>query len=282
MGYPKPRKSELAAAFSDHGVPFATNSKTQLGRDAWDNGLRAATVHHTAGKNSLGHLQSFNYGGCNALIQHGGYNGKANDGKAVIVCWGSAWHSGAGGPWRGVAGRDSLHLVSWGIEIESIGTRPDMTDKQVETVGRMLAALVDLGMPIKHIHRHEDWTDGTGPVGGYPLPTNGRKIDTNRKWYPTDFWVDQARKHAKPAGQWDGIVPSIEAVQKAEADPFLGSKAAWRVACRLADLGHYDGDVLSVYEQAYPRRAVVKFQRAQGWDGSGAYGRKTHERLFDL
>jgi hypothetical protein len=278
VGYPKPTPAQLREAFNDHGVGYVTNDKTNAGRDAWANGLRAATVHHTAGKNSLGHLQSFRWGGANALIQHGGYNGKANDGKAVILCWGSAWHSGTGGPWPKVAGRDSLHLVSWGIEIESLGTRSDITDAQTDTVGRMLAALVDLGMPIGHVHRHEDWTDGHDPVGGYPLPTNGRKIDTNARWYDTGFWVEQARRHRQ--GLWDGTVPDVDAVQKAAQDPTLANKASWRVACRLADLGFYNGTPLPLYQQGYPRKAVARFQKAQGWDGSGKYGNTTHARLF--
>lgn len=278
MGYPKPTPVQLREAFKDHKVEYVTNDKTNPGRDRWASGLRAATVHHTAGKNSLSHLQSFRWGGANALIQHGGYNGQSKDGRAVILCWGSAWHSGAGGPWKGVAGKDSAHLVSWGIEIESLGTKADMTDAQIETTGRMLAALVDLGMPTEHIHRHEDWTDGSGPVGGYPLPTNGRKIDTNSRWYGTPFWVKQAGLYRQ--GLWDGTVPDIDAVQKAEADPTLANKAAWRLACRLADLGFYAGSPLPLYEQGYPRKAVTRFQQAQGWDGSGKYGPKTHAALF--
>lgn len=278
MGYPQPTPAQLREAFKDHRVNYVINGKTNAGRDAWANGLRAATVHHTAGKNSLAHLQSFRWGGANALVQHGGYNGPDKDGQAVILSWGSAWHSGAGGPWKGVAGKDSLHLVSWGIEVESVGTRADMTDRQIETTARMLAALVDLGMPPQHIHRHADWTDGTGPVGGYPLPTNGRKIDTNKKWYPTDFWVAETRAYIKDF--WDGVVPDIEAVQKAAQDPSLANKAAWRVACRLADLGFYDGSPLPVYEQGYPRKAVTRFQKEQGWEGSGKYGTKTHAALF--
>ncbi len=275
--YPTPGKSQLAAAFEDHGVDFTITSKTNLGRNAWTSGLRAATVHHTAGKNSLSHLQSFRWGGANALIQHGGYNGTAKDGKAIILCWGSAWHSGTGGPWPGVAARDSLHLTSWGIEIESLGTRQDMTDKQIDTVGRMLAALVDLGMPLGHIHRHADWTDGTPPVGGHPLPTNGRKIDTNKRWYPTSYWVEQARRHLE---LWDGITPEFEAVVKAEVE-HVANPAAWRLACRLADLGHFKGTPKPRGEQGYPVKAVQTWQDSIGADPTGQYGPRAHQRIFN-
>jgi hypothetical protein len=278
MSYPKPKPGALREAFRDHGVKYETTSHTNPGRNAWSDGLRAATVHHTAGKNSLRHLQSFRWGGCNALIQHGGYNGPKNDGVAVILAWGSAWHSGTGGPWKGVAGKDSAHLVSWGIEIESLGTKKDMTDAQIETTARMLAALVDLGMPIEHIHRHEDWTDGSGPVGGYPLETNGRKIDTNDRWYSTEFWVKKTGLYLQRA--WDGVVPDVVAVLKAEADPTLANKASHRLACRLADMGFYQGRPLPLYEQGYPRKAVKRLQAAHGWEQDGEYTQGVHRAAF--
>ena len=279
--YPKPKPSELKAAFRDHKVNFTEHRTINNGRNAWTSGLRAATVHHTAGKNSVGHLASFNWGGANCVIQHGGYNGKASDGKAVILCWGSCWHSGAGGPWPGVAGKDSLHLVSWGIEIESLGTKKDITAKQVENVARMLAALVDLGMPLQAgIHRHADWTDGTGPVGGYPLSTRGRKIDTNKTWYPTKFWVDQAKKRVKPSKYFDGRVPDCAGSQRASDDPELKNPQAWRWACKPADLGWYAGAPKPKGEQGWPRKAIQTYQASQGYEPTGNWGPKLHRQWF--
>lgn len=288
--YPTPTGKELRRAFADHGVEFEVHPR-ERSRDSWAHGLRAATVHHTAGKNSVGHLATaWSLPGCNAVIQHGGYNGRANDGKAVILAWGSAFHSGAGGPWKGIAGEDSLHLVSWGIEIESLGTREDMSDRQIETTGRMLAALVDVGMPVGNIHRHADWTDATGPVTG-PLrvrrfdsgsarTTRGRKIDTNKRWYPTSLWVEQAGKYLQADQLWDGVVPDIEGIYGAEAEG-LANPAAWRLACRLADLGHYSGTVKPRGEQGYPAKAVASWQQSIGADPTGRYGPKAHARIFD-
>lgn len=278
MGYPKPSAKQLREAFTDHGVQLVVHRR-ERSRDQWANGLRAATCHHTAGKNSVEYLATqWRLPGANCVIQNGRYNGMAKDGLAVILAWGSAWHSGTGGPWPGVAGRDALHLVSWGMEFESVGTRPDMTDPMIENGARMLAALIDLGMPRQHIHRHEDWTDGTGPVGGYPLPTNGRKIDTNNRWYPTSFWVKHAGLYVK--GAWDGVVPDFQAVVAAAADPELASKASWRVAGRLADLGLYAGTPAPVYVQGYPRRAVTRLQRQNGWTPDGEYTHEVHRALF--
>jgi hypothetical protein len=279
MTYPKPQPNDLRAAFHDHHVNYVQHPKCNSGRNAWTSGLRAATVHHTAGKNSADYLASFNYGGANCVINHGTYNGHANDGRAVILCWGSAWHSGAGGPWTGVAGKDSLHLVSWGIEIESLGTREDMTDKQIDTVGKMLAALVDLGMPKSHIHRHADWTDGTGPVVGASSSTRGRKMDTNKRWYPTSFWVQQAEKHlVKPL--WDGNIPAETELERASHTPGDKSLAAHRLACRLHDLGYYSGTPRPRGEQGYPVNAVKLVQRSMHAQETGLWGPRLQEKVF--
>lgn len=279
MPFPTPKPNDLRAAFSDHGVNWTQHPKVNAGRNAWTSGLRAATVHHTAGKNSADYLASFRWGGANCVINHGTYNGHAHDGRAVILCWGSAWHSGDGGPWTGVAGKDSLHLVSWGIEIESLGTREDMTDAQIETVGKMLAALVDLGMPKKHIHRHADWTDGTGPVRGASSATRGRKMDTNKRWYPTEFWVKAAEKHlVRPL--WDGHAPDVNELVRASETPGDVSLASWRLACRLADLGYYAGTVQPRGEQGYPVKAVQRVQRDMHAQETGRWGPRIHEKVF--
>ena len=82
--------------------------------------------------------------------------------------------------------------------------------------------------------------------------------------------------------EWDGVVPQIKNVNAAAADPSLMNLAAWRVACRLKDLGFYRGNVNPKYQQGYPRRAVESFQKAQGWRGTGNYGQKTHNAIFGL
>lgn len=280
MAYPKPKPSDLKTAFNDHRVNWTAHRKISNGRGPWANGLRAATVHHTAGKNSADYLATaWSLPGANCVITNGKYN--PTDGQAIILSWGDCWHSGDGGPWNGIAGRNSLHLVSWGIEIESLGTKKDITGAQVETVGRMLAALVDLGMPRGNIHRHADWTDGTGPVGGYPLPTTGRKIDTNKSLgYTTSYWVDACKKYQ--GGYWDGTVPSYDGCWNAWLDPDLANPQAWRLACRLADLGYYTGTPAPKGSQRYPLKAVINYQESKGYQvpEPGQYGEKLHKQLF--
>lgn len=280
MTFPKPGVSALRTAFSDHGVRFVEHRRVSAGRSRWSNGLRAVVVHHTAGKNSADYLAThWSLPGANCVINNGRYNGTANDGRAVVLSWGDAWHSGDGGPWSGVAGKNSLHLVAWGIEIESLGSLKDISDKQVENVGRMLAALVDMGVPLGNVVRHADWTDGTGGVSSTPLPTLGRKIDTRKEWYPTSFWRKQAREHAKPDGYWDGKVPDYDAVMTSMNDD-VANPASWRLACLLADKGFYRGEPRPKGQQSYPRKAVANWQESRGYKATGTYGPKAHELLW--
>ena len=279
--YPSPTPAQLRTAFKDHGVRFTEHAECSPGRSRWSHGLRAATVHHTASRGpSSNYLAThWNLPGANACIQNGAYQGNANDGKAVILSWGDCWHTGEGGPWKGVAGKDSLHLVSFGIEVESLGTRPDISSAQQETVGRILASLVDLGMPLGHVHTHRDWTDGTAPVGGYPLPTVGRKMDTNKRWYPTSLWHDQAVKYLLPEEMWDGVVPLFDNVVKAEKQG-LANIATYRLACRLFDLGHMTA-VRPLNEQGYPVMGMKHWQASKGYTATGTYGPIAHTKLFD-
>lgn len=80
---------------------------------------------------------------------------------------------------------------------------------------------------------------------------------------------------------WDGIVPDLENVR---ASRYLdhATKATYRVACRLYDLGFYEGKPQPEGVQKYPVNAIKKFQKSHGGKGSGNYGRKTHSLLFNL
>lgn len=77
---------------------------------------------------------------------------------------------------------------------------------------------------------------------------------------------------------WDGVVPNIENVWKANKFK-LPSISAWRVAARLHDLGYWSGKAPIKYVQLYPTKAVREFQEAKGLPTNG-YNKKTHEALF--
>jgi len=191
MSFPAPTASQIESAFKAHGVRYKVEPlKAGSPGRAWSSGLRAIVDHHTAGSNSLALLQNSggNYPSVQVLI--------SKDGIVHVLTWLSCWGSGDGGPWSGVADKNSLHLVGWQNEVESLGGTKDFTTEQMESLGRVNAALVSLGVPAENEINHEDWTDGTNGVGGYPLPTNGRKIDT---LYETpDLRANTAKYKAAP------------------------------------------------------------------------------------
>jgi hypothetical protein len=89
-------------------------------------------------------------------------------------------------------------------------------------------------------------------------------------------------KPEAPKQVWDGIVPNINNVNAAAIEPSLKNLAAWRVACRLKDLGFYVGEVSPAYHQGYPRKAIVAFQKAKNLKSLNVYDQRTHEALFNL
>ncbi len=80
---------------------------------------------------------------------------------------------------------------------------------------------------------------------------------------------------------WDWVVPPKENVDYAE-DSGQATKAAWRLACRLFDIGMYVGTPRPLGVQRYPVNAVRRFQLSRGWDGSGRYGSRTHDAIWPL
>jgi len=84
--------------------------------------------------------------------------------------------------------------------------------------------------------------------------------------------------HVK-AGLWDGVTPTLAqllAVQNSVAP----SDAAWRLACRLADLGLFTGTPKRG-QQTYPTRAVQAWQRSIGAKPTGLWGPVAQRRIFN-
>lgn len=87
-----------------------------------------------------------------------------------------------------------------------------------------------------------------------------------------------------PAGQlWDGIIPQYNNVILAMNDSETKNMAAYRLACRLADMGFFNG-VPVLYEQGYPWKAVEAWQKSQGYkvQPPGRYGPKAHDKIFGI
>lgn len=80
------------------------------------------------------------------------------------------------------------------------------------------------------------------------------------------------------AGVWDGVAPYFDVLMDSIAAD-SATKATWRLACRLKELGFYDGNVLPEGQQKYPKNAIRKMQDYMGWDRRD-YDRKTHKAIF--
>jgi hypothetical protein len=80
------------------------------------------------------------------------------------------------------------------------------------------------------------------------------------------------------AGVWDGSVPFYDILENAIASN-TANKATWRLACRLKELGFYDGTVQPEGKQAYPKNAIRKMQDYMGWDRR-EYDQKVHKSIW--
>jgi hypothetical protein len=306
-----PTPSQLLAALRDHGVDVRLYAKWDtIGRE-WKNdadpngpgGLLGVVNHHTANPyasktNPAPSLEwvarEYSRPAANMLV------GKT-PGNTWLVSAGSCWHPGDGGPFPGVGIPRAGNVGYWrlfGIEVDDPGVKiGTITDYQIEQVARINAALWDLcEWPNgKRIITHKCWTDGchgVNPDG--PSPFVGRKNDTiDGPWrafpgnpdpepYNAPWWREEAKQYRIKPPTWDGTVPRLSAVQRADKDG-AKNKAAWRVACRLYDLGFKLSAPVANGEQSYPRIAVTKFRVDHGWDAKdGAYTMNVHRTLFGI
>lgn len=310
MSNTNPTPSEVLVALRDHGVDIQTYRGWRTKGRPWKTsedpngpgGLFGVVNHHTAAasaslRNPAPSLDwcanAFSRPACNVLV------GK-KPGFTYLLASGSVFHPGDGGPFPaiGIHGTGNMgYYRLFGIEVEDPGLKPGtITDYQIENTARINAALWDLcGWPDpKRIITHKCWTDGCHGVNpNGPSKYVGRKNDTiDGAWrqYPGDphpaeynapFWRQKAAVYRKRLPTWDGTVPTVAAVQRAEATEGLANKAAWRVACRLYDLGYRRDPARPQGIQSYPRNAVAKFRVAQGWEAkNGAYGDRVSRRLF--
>lgn len=174
----------------------------------WWNGIRGTMIHHWAGVGDgaaawMAQQGTSDYPYCNIIVRR--------DGRVRLLSGLSAWHSGVGGPW-GKAGvpKDLAHLSVFGVEMEGplSSTRygkDDMTEKQWKRVAQINCAIREVAgsdaFPnFRRVIRHRDWTDGTGGVAKYDLPSIGRKNDVWRDIKPIrreakDLWLTRYPKN---------------------------------------------------------------------------------------
>lgn len=80
-------------------------------------------------------------------------------------------------------------------------------------------------------------------------------------------------------GLWDGVVPYYDMLKDAEKSG-AATKATWRLACRLAELGFFEGTPAPQGKQAFPSKAVKNMQRYMGWEVTDKYEPRTHKAIF--
>lgn len=283
-----PTRQEIRQSLIDHGV----DAKFYEGFDSkgkdWSNGMQACVVHHTSTASAKdGNGAPSLYWAVNAYAPMAVANqlvGK-DPGTNWYLSAGATYHSGDGGPWSavGVGVGNVLHWRAWGIEIDDPGVGKTINSYQIEQVGRTLAALWDLNEwpeDGSRIITHGDWTD-SGPYLGEKSygPYRYRKNDTLRQYYDQNFWRNEAKKYRISKQLWDGTIPSRAAATKSMQQD-LANKAAWRVACRLYDLGARDRMPAELGKQKYPKAAVKKFQESVGIKADGISTTETWIKLF--
>lgn len=283
-----PSPWEIRQALMDFGVDtnfykgWDTVGRPWQGPDG-SPGLMGGVIHHTANSNAApGNINgvlgwavtAYDKPVCNMLI------GKA-PGESYLLAAGSVYHCGDGGPvpalgipQRGFLGQTRL----FGIEIDDPGVKVGtITDYQIENASKTMAALAQLsGWDIdKSILTHKCYTDGChGANPNGPSPCIGRKNDTlEGAWatWPGDqtpapynaLWWREKIKDISVSDTWDGTVPTQSAALKAATEG-LKNKAAWRLSCRLYDIGVKKREPAPLGQQEYPLIAMKKYQEQIG------------------
>jgi hypothetical protein len=80
------------------------------------------------------------------------------------------------------------------------------------------------------------------------------------------------------AGLWDGSVPYFDVLLRS-LENGERNKATWRLACRLAELGFYKGEVTPEGAQGFPVKAIESMQNWMGW-AVQPYCEKTHKAVW--
>jgi hypothetical protein len=285
-----PSSQEIRQSLIDHGVDSTFYEGFDSRGQSWSNGLQAIVIHHTANPNAgkPGNFKNILYWCMNAYAPYAVANqlvGK-NAGENYFLSANGTYHSGLGGPWSavGVGVGNVLHWRAWGIEIDDPGVSKTINAYQIEQVARTIAALWDLcewPEDGSRIVTHGDWTD-SGPYLNEPSygPHRYRKNDTLRQYYDQNFWRKEAAKYRIEEVLWDKTIPTLSAIKKSEIEG-VKNKAAWRVSCRLYDLGFTKRKPRDPGKQKYPIAAVKKFQKSLGWSNAhGGMSPNTQKRLF--
>ena len=234
----------------------------------------AVLLHHTAGTNSL------------AFMMKGSYPPVRNaqflvDRDGTIHCIANAAYHAGKGEWKFpgfTVPKDDGNRYMYGIEIESLGTSDSVTDGpkdkdgmtavQVTAAAQLTAELCKLmGVDTEYVIRHKDYA---GP----------RKVDVKQS---LKYWRKRVEEFLG-GGQWDGHIPDYDVLKKADEDRTLASKAVWRLACRLADIGYGSKNWKpELYVQTWPVKTMIEYNErwAPDMEDKSVLGPKAFTRIFE-
>lgn len=284
MAYADDLRTALAAWIPANQLHYMDGWKREWYRPTWagNKGRPSALIlHHTAGAataatdpDNAGNQHGANDGTIAYVNRHPSYDMPASaftldrDGCLYVNAALPCYHAGAGSftgtQWAGLGiPNDSANSYCLGVEIVDKGTAKTFTDAQKSTLGRLALACRDASgwadASTGRLPRHKDWAPE-------------RKIDIQYSNATVQEWVAMADSY------WDGKIPDIQGILNAEADPTLKNPAAYRLACRLADLG-YGSPPQPEGVQGYPVKAIEKRSRMVGYDAI-AYGPNAHAVIF--
>lgn len=147
------RERMLAAVAGIPNVKFAPrwDDPKIAGKGLWT--PSRVMLHHTAGTNSLALLRD----GVGHKPVPGAHVLISRDGTVHVLTCRKAYHAGRGGPRWGIpAGMYNAH--GYGVEVESLGLRPDFTHAQTQAAGRFAAQmLAAMGQPTDNADLHREW-----------------------------------------------------------------------------------------------------------------------------
>ena len=259
-------------------------------RDGWAGSGKpvALILHHTAGAatsstdpKNAGNQHGANDDQIRYVNRHPQYNMPCSaftldrDGCVYVNAAYPCYHAGDGSfrgtQWSSLGVPDgSANSYCLGVECVDKGQDLTFTQAMKDSLGLLAKACAKASgwknTSTLYLPRHKDWA-----------PT--RKVDIKYSNDAVQGWIKE-----DTVGLWDGAVPAYDMCMDAWYDQTLANSQAWRIACRLADLGFYSGTPQPSGTQKYPVKAVQAYQEAKGYNVPvpGQYGPSLHQQLFGV
>ena len=289
MAYADDLKKALDKYVPHTQLHYMSGWKNQWYRSSWrgNSGRPVALIlHHTAGAatsstspSNAGNQHGANDGQVKFVNRHPSYNMPCSaftldrDGciyvNAALPCYHAGAGSFSGTEWSGLGvPNDMANDYCLGVECVDKGVDKTFTEAMKAGLANLAKACEEAsGWPntgTKYLPRHRDWAPD-------------RKVDIKYSNKEVQGWMTE---FSNPP-LWDGQVPSLEGCFNAMNHGYANPQA-YRLACRLHDLGFYSSTPQPEGVQKYPVRAMQDWQVAKKWPiaPAGAYSPEAHDLIF--